>query len=150
MNIDGDITLYKLAVFVQYNILVVTHVCWVNCWVFAITGQEQCWSVFYGKWLLSCSGTEVFQETLPWGHSRVLAEDWTRWGLGPWVFNLCFRPMELPGRQDTGWNRFYTFWDLWKHMAMRFFVVGYGGLFSHCHKSVSYSSVVCLFTHLFS
>ena len=23
-------------------------------------------------------------------------------GLEPWVFNLCFRPMELPGRQDTG------------------------------------------------
>ena len=29
-----------------------------------------------------------------------------------------------------------------------FVVVGCGGLFLHCHKSVSYSLIVCLFTHL--
>ena len=108
--------------------------------------------MFYGKWLLSYSGTEMF-----WGSLRS-AHFFHRGPVGPWlmtgsgegcslVFLICVSgPWSfLEGR--TFLSTCLTLWDLWKHVAMGFFVVGCGGASLHCHRYVSYTSIIHSFMH---
>lgn len=81
--------------------------------------------MFYGKWLLSCSGTEMFWGSLRSAHFFTGAQQGPCWWLDQMMLGvLCFSfvfqaPWSfLEGR--TFLSRCLTLSNLWKHLAMGF------------------------------